>query len=550
MNEDNKLKNLFETQFDIEMEHNPITATFLGYKHEKYDHLLPDGSINAREDSIIRALKQKRELETTIDYELLSEEGKLDYDLVMYFAELQLFRQLELATWKAGIQSPIGTIGTAIYGLYSRDFAPISTRVSAMINRLKLTPQFLEETKTIWIFPVERWVNLTLEEGPRTIGFLQLIQQTLKPDLEPKQHQELLAEIEKASEAINKYVDWIKSEVLPRATHDWVIGSQKFARLIQLRQLGKSYDEILEIGEKTLEDTKKEIEELAKELYSDTGANTTKEVRESLKNDHPPTFEMVLEHVRELTQDAREFIRKKNLLSLPKKEELQIIPTPSFLVPILPFAALFPPEKFSEKQVSQYVVTPIEGRPEMLKEHSYASLKNVAVHEAYPGHHLQIASANLQPNLIRSIVQGDETVEGWAHYCEQLMADEGFLGKKEVFMQKIDQIWRAVRIIVDVKMHTSQMTFDEAHAFMVEEVGMDEQAVNSELTWYTYRPGYPLSYLFGKISLLDLRDYVRERLKDKYSNQFFHNTILESGGIPIHFLKRLFDIRIAKILNE
>ncbi|MFX0211790.1 MAG: DUF885 family protein, partial [Candidatus Hodarchaeota archaeon] len=381
MNEDDKLKNLFETQFDIEMEHNPIAATFLGYKHEKYDHLLPDGSVNAREDSIIRALQQKRELEEKVDYELLSEEGKLDYDLLKYFLELQLFQMNELAIWKAGIQSPIGTIGTAIYGLYSRDFAPISTRVSAMINRLKLTPQFLEETKSIWYFPVELWVNLTIEEGPRTIGFLQLIQQTLKPNLEPKQHQELVEEIENASEAIKKYIDWVKSEVLPRATHDWVIGSQKFARLMQLRRLDKSFDEILAIGEKTLEDTKKEIEELAKDLYSDTGAKTVEEVRESLKNDHPPTFEMVLEHVRDLTQIAREFIHEKNLMSLPEKEELIVIPTPSFLVPILPFAALFPPEKFSEKQVSQYVVTPIEGRPEMLREHSYASLKNVAVHE-------------------------------------------------------------------------------------------------------------------------------------------------------------------------
>ena len=94
------------------------------------------------------------------------------------------------------------------------------------------------------------------------------------------------------------------------------------------------------------------------------------------------------------------------------------------------------------------------------------------------------------------------------------------------------------------------MTFDEAKQFMFEEIGMDEQAIIAELKRYTFTPGYQLSYLFGKFLLLDLRDHVREKLGDRYSEQFFHNTILDSGGIPIHFLKRLFDIRIAKMLND
>ncbi len=547
MSEDEKLRSLFNTFFEMEMDHNPIYATFFGYKHEKYDHLLPNGSSNAKEDHIIRILQQKRELETKINYEQLSDDGKLDYDLINNFIDSTFFEFNELATWKGGIDllgSPIGIIGSAIYILYTRDFAPLKTRVTAIINRLKATPRFLEETKSTWLFPVELWVNLTLEEGPRTIGFMQLIQHTLEPNLEPNQHQELVKEIEKASEAINKYVTWLENEVLPKANHKWAIGSQKFTRLLEIRKLGKSPEEILKVGEKALKDTKNELEKIVEEIFPD---KTVEEVREIIKGDHPPTFEMVLEHVRELTQDAREFIREKNLMKIPEGEDLQVLPTPSFLVPIIPFAAYNPPEKFSDNQVGQYIVTPIEGREEMLKEHSYAACKNVAVHEAYPGHHLQLTAANLQPNLIRSIVQGNETVEGWAHYCEQLMADKGFLGKKEVFIQLIDQLWRAVRIIVDIKLHSEQMTFEKAKQFMIEEIGMDEQAVIAELKRYTFTPGYQLSYLFGKFLLLDLRDYVREKLGDKYSDQFFHNTILDSGGIPIHFLKRLFDISIAEI---
>ncbi|MFX0016914.1 MAG: DUF885 domain-containing protein [Promethearchaeota archaeon] len=551
MHEDEKLRNYFEEQFEIEMDHNPIAATFFGYKHEKYDHLLPNGTLKAKEDDMIRLLQQKRLLETEIDYNKLSEEGKLDYDLLEYFLDSQHFHINELALWKGGqdpfLGSPIGAVATSIYLLYSRDFAPLAIRIECIIERLKATEQFLEETKSIWIWPVKLWAELTLEEGPRTIGFLQLIQHTVEPIIETELNQKLAKEIKNASKALTKYVDWINNEILPRAHHNWAIGSQKFGRLLELRKLGKSPDEILKIGEKALADTKKELEELAKKLYPGKSVN---EVREILKENHPPTFEMVLEHVRELTQDAREFIRKENLMTIPEGEELQVLPTPSFLIPIIPFAAYNSPEKFSDDQIGQYIVTPIEGREEMLKEHSYASCKNTAVHEGYPGHHLQLTAANLQPNLIRTIVQGNETVEGWAHYCEQLMAEKGFLGKEEVFIQLVDQLWRAVRIIVDVKLHTGRMTFEEAKDFMIEEIGMDKHAVLAELKRYTFTPGYQLSYLYGKFLLLDLRDYVRGKLGEKYSDQFFHNTILESGGIPIHFLKRLFDIRIIKILNE
>ncbi|MFX0123528.1 MAG: DUF885 family protein, partial [Candidatus Hodarchaeota archaeon] len=270
MNEDEKLHSLFKTHFEREMEYNPIYATFLGYKHDKYDHLLPNGSIKAKEEQIIRILQQKRDLDTTINYELLSEEGKLDYDLLQYFINNTYFQNNELASWKGGIDSvlgasPIGLLGFAIYYLYVRDYAPLKVRVGAIIERLKTIPRFLDETKSLWLFPVELWVNLTLEEGPRTIGFMQLIQSTLEPNLEPNQHQELLKAIDIASEAINKYMSWLEKEILPKANHKWAIGSQKFTRLLEIRKLPKSPEEILKVGEKTLKDTKKELEKLTVE---------------------------------------------------------------------------------------------------------------------------------------------------------------------------------------------------------------------------------------------------------------------------------------------
>ncbi|MFX0085853.1 MAG: DUF885 domain-containing protein [Candidatus Hodarchaeota archaeon] len=546
MNEDEKLAALFRQQFDKHMDLNPVIATILGYKHEKYDHLLPDGSLRAFEENILLTMNQKLQLGTDIDYASLSEDGKLDLDLLTFFLDLQLFQSNELAFWRSGAPglSGVGLIAQAIYFLYSREFAPLETRVKSIIGRLNATPRFLEETKSTFQFPVKLWIETAIEEGARTIGFLQLILHTLKPNLNEDLFQELTKAIEVASSAIQQYSDWLTTEILPISSHHWEIGPQKFARLVELRRIGKTPEEILQIGEKALIDTKKEMEKLTQEIFPD---KTVEEVRETLKNDHPPTFEMVLEHISDLNKEAREFVLKNELMDLPEGERLQVLTTPSYLVPLLPFAAYISPEKFSKDQTGIYIVTPTEGRDEMLKEHSYASCKNTAVHEGYPGHHVQLTAANLQPSLIRSIVQGEETVEGWAHYCEQLMAEKGFLGKKEIFIQLLDQLWRAVRIIVDIKLHTSQMTFDEAKDFMITEIGMNEQAVLAELKRYTFTPGYQFSYLLGKFMILELRDEVKQKMGSLYSDRFFHNTILESGGIPIEFLRRLFNIRIAEL---
>ena len=541
--EDKKLHDMFFKIFELEMEKNPVLATYFGYKHEKYDHLLPNGSLKEAENSISRIIKQKETLKSEIEYSSLSEEGKLDFDLIEHFLNLELFNSSELGLWRSGATAsgPVGNIASAIYLLFSREYAPLETRVKAIINRLKNTPQYLEETKETWLYPVKLWTEMALEEIPRSIGFLNLIKQILEPQLNDELNQELAHVINIVSQSFEDYGTWIEQYIKPRATHDWVIGTQKFSRLVELRRIGKTPEEILEIGYKLLEETNDMIQKLAEKLYPD---KTVEEIRELIKSDHPLTFEMVLEHVKELTEEAKEFIIKNDLMDVPEEEDLKVAPTPSFLIPILPFAAYMPPEKFSTHQMGEYIVTPIEGNENMLKEHSYASCKNTAVHEAYPGHHLQIASANLQPNLIRTIVQGDETVEGWAHYCEQLMAEKGFLGDHEIFIQLIDQLWRAVRIIVDVKIHQGKMSFEEAKELMITKIGMEESAVIAELKRYTATPSYQFSYLLGKVLLLELREEIKEKLGNKYSDRFFHNTILHNGGLPIHFLRRLFDIKI------
>jgi uncharacterized protein (DUF885 family) len=214
--------------------------------------------------------------------------------------------------------------------------------------------------------------------------------------------------------------------------------------------------------------------------------------------------------------------------------------------PLIPFAALVPPELLSESQISEYVVTP-GSTNSFLTEYGHASIYNVSVHEGFPGHHLQVSHGNLFGNIIRLLAAGFETVEGWAHYCEQMMLEEGFYDDKEfvdakeiLFIQKLDALFRAVRIILDVKLHTHQISFEEAIELLVAERGMPREGAAAEVTRYTMAPGYQLSYLVGKHLFLELREQLKQDLGEKFSLLWFHDILLRTGGIPFHYLKKIY----------
>ena len=187
-----------------------------------------------------------------------------------------------------------------------------------------------------------------------------------------------------------------------------------------------------------------------------------------------------------------------------------------------------------------YVVTPSVGDdPDAMREHNYASISNTSIHEAYPGHHLQLDAARRLPSLTRLLTDAPEFVEGWGMYSELLMREQGFDDDARFrVMLHTDAIWRACRIILDVRMHRGELTAEEATDFLVEQTGFQRANAAAEVGWYTYRPTYPLSYLLGRTLLLGLRDDEQRRLGDAFSLKRFHDTLLRNGSLPISFHRR------------
>ena len=228
-------------------------------------------------------------------------------------------------------------------------------------------------------------------------------------------------------------------------------------------------------------------------------------------------------------------------MSVPDDERLEVIPTPEYLRNVMPFAAYFDAPKFDANPQGLYIVTPsVDGDPAAMREHNRSSISNTSIHEAYPGHHLQLSVAGRHPSLSRLTVQAPEFVEGWGMYSEQMMREEGFDDAPNFRLSMYtDAIWRACRIILDVRMHRGEISVDEAIAWLVEQTSFETANARAEVRRYTHTPTYQLSYLLGKVLLLQLREDERRRLGDGFSLRGFHDTLLRNGSLPISFHRRL-----------
>jgi uncharacterized protein (DUF885 family) len=311
--------------------------------------------------------------------------------------------------------------------------------------------------------------------------------------------------------------------------------------MVALRDFdGFDADAILALGWERLAEERTARATAAQEIDPDA---SEAEVLARVKADQPATFAGALDAYRDAVLRARGHLIEHDLVTVPDDERIDVIETPEYLRRVLPFAAYFAPASFDRDPKGIYVVTPsVDGDPGAMREHNFASISNTSIHEAYPGHHLQLDTARRHPSLTRLLTDAPEFVEGWGMYSELMMREQGFDADPTFrLIMHTDAIWRACRMILDVRMHRGEIGVDEATDFLVEQTGFERPNARAEVGWYTYRPTYPLSYLLGRTLLLGLRADEQRRLGDRFSLKGFHDTLLRNGSLPISFHRRLFE---------
>ena len=532
---DERFWDVVEAHFRHIVKGHPIFATYMGI-HDS-DHLLDDGTREAVEQEIADSVRLQSDIEA-IDPADLSESVRLERELALHNVRRQLFDMEVHRVWERR-STAMDAVGDAMFAVFARDFAPLAERLGSLTSRIEGVPALLEQHRSRASGPqIRLWQELEMESGEQMPGFFGEIKAAGQGVLDERAQARLDKAVEKASAAVADYVAGIKSK-MGSTVESWALGSDALDQLVGLRAFdGLDTAQILEIGHQQLALNKAARVEDARGIDPAVAESV---VIDRVKSNHPATFDVALAAYEDAMNRARAHIVARDIVTLPAGEAISVRPTPEYLRMVIPFAAYFEPAKFDKHPSGIYIVTPSVGDdPNAMREHNYASISNTSVHEAYPGHHLQLSAATRHPSLVRLLADAPEFVEGWGMYSEQMMREQGFdAGPEFMLALHTDAIWRACRIILYIRMHRGELTADQATAFLIEHTGFEHANAQAEVFRYTYTPTYQLSYLLGKVLLLQLRADEQRRLGSRFSLKGFHDSLMNNGSLPISFHRRL-----------
>lgn len=517
----------------------PTLATSLGI-HD-FDTELPDPSREAvRED--IRLVQDWLRKSDAFPARTLSPDRAVDLELLRHWCRLELFELEHVQTWKRN-PNAADVAAWSILPLFLNEFAPIQDRLERIQARLEKIPGFLDRAKSRIEGAVTLWTQIAIDSCGNIPHLFEQVRAVAERAFQHDRYQTFFGTVMRARTSVQDFADWLRREALPRSRPEFALGGPRFKELLKLRQLGSPAESIRQYGRSQLKNLKERLKKLAPKVKPGAKlADVIKEVKENC----PKTFEECLTAVREQVARSRQWVIDSEFATVPDSESLDVVPTPPFARHLTPFGAYMAPSHFDRVQRGYYWVTP--GDAERLKEHNFASLMNMSVHEGYPGHHLQFVRAHGNPSLLRAaLADGTEFIEGWAHYCEEAVKERGLdATPASLFVQIQDMIWRATRIVIDVELSSGRMTPAEAVVMLRNETGMDRLAAEAEVKRYTMSPGYPLSYLYGKKMLLELRKWTASKMGKRFSDRFFHDAVLSAGSLPMALMKKELEWRIRE----
>lgn len=521
---------------DDYLEHQPVQATLAGL-HE-HDHRLPDLSADGFHDADLRAKAYLATLDR-FPADALTAQDRIDRALLVAHFSTAIREYAERAPHRHDPSLYSDTAVMGVYSLVAHDVSPVADRIAAVRARLEGIPALFDAARANLVRSPSIWTEIAIEETRGGAAFL-------RSDVAPlcEKFPDVRAPLDRALDAFEAHAAFLEQQHASRNGMTFAIGRDLFDfKLRSEHLLPFDTEALLTFGERAVRDTIAALERTAREIDPVT---SWVDLLESLRTDHPDDKELLAVY-RETVTDARRFVVDRSLVTMPHDERLDVVDTPPHLRPTVPYAAYMPPGPFDAVQRGLYYVTPLnahlsaEERAEQLLGHNRYAMLLTTVHEAYPGHHLQLVRSNETRRLVRKLFASTVLVEGWALYCEQLVLDEGMtVDPRYRLFQLKDQLWRACRVVIDVQLHTGRMTFDEAVEMLVGVAHLERPNAIGEARRYTQSPTQPMSYLTGKHQIMALREAERRRLGDRFDLRAFHDRLLSYGSVPLALIEPTF----------
>ena len=532
---------------------HPLEGTALGL-HE-YDGKITDYSRLALDAELSR-LRRFDDRLSKFDPAKLSSRQSIDLRILQGAVKKGLFEMQDMSIFE---RNPMVYARAADVNVYiKRNFAPLEDRVRSLVAIESQIPNILIAARTNLNDVVPKpYVELAIQIAKGSADFLKKDLVAAIGNLKDEQLRVAFHEANrKAANALNDYAAWLEREKLPKASMDFALGEEKFRRfLAQTELVDLPPQKILEIGLEQLKAEQTAFAEAAKKIDPN---KSPIEVFKQIQSEHPTPQNLIPDVAKDLDK-IRKYVLSQHLVSIPSDVRAKVKETPQYLR-ATSFASMDTPGPF-EKHANEayYYVTPTENDwPEKQKEEwltafNYYTSDVVSIHEAYPGHYVQFLHLNASPaSKVEKIFGSYAFVEGWAHYCEKMMLDEGYGGStnstpsedevkraaKYRMAQADEALLRLCRLCVSIKMHTQKMSLDEATKFFQENCYYEEKPARQEAMRGTFDPGY-LNYTLGKLQILKLRDDYKAQQGDDFSLQKFHNELLNHGMPPIRLLREM-----------
>jgi uncharacterized protein (DUF885 family) len=532
---------------------HPVEGTALGL-HE-YDGKITDYSRLALDAELSR-LRRFDDRLSKFDPSKLSPRQSIDLRILQAAVKKDLFEMQDMSVFE---RNPMTYALAADVNVYiKRNFAPLEDRVRSLVAIECQIPNILIAARTNLndVLP-KPYGELAVQIARASSDFLKKDLVAATAGLKDEQLRIAFQESNrKAANALADYAAWLEREKLPKASLDFALGEEKFRRLLaQTELVDLPPQKILEIGTEQLKSEQEAFAEAAKKIDPD---KSPIEVFRQIQSEHPTPENLISDVAKDLDK-IRKYVTSHHLVSIPSDVRAKVKETPQYLR-ATSFASMDTPGPFEKRATdAYYYVTPVESdwpqkqNEEWLTAFNYYTSDITSIHEAYPGHYVQFLRLNASPaSKVEKIFGSYAFIEGWAHYCEKMMIDDGYgsatsstpseddvkRAAKYRMAQADEALLRLCRLCVSIKMHTQNMSIEDATKFFQQNCYYEEKPARQEAMRGTFDPGY-LNYTLGKLQILKLRDDYKAQEGDEFSLQKFHNELLSHGMPPFRLLREI-----------
>jgi uncharacterized protein (DUF885 family) len=521
---------------------SPVSATVAGYhEHQgvRLDEKLDDySSIGIHEQR--QFYSSFRDRLALIKPETLAPEERADFQIIQNQVELAL---LDLNLIDSFFHNPtiyVELVGNALFNPFVLEYAPLETRYRHIIQRLFKVPELMQQARRNLSDSPEVWNRVAQEEND---GNIDLIDKTLRERVPAALKADFDRAAAPALAALRNFNKYLKED-LSRRTTDWRLGKDKYdSKFRYYLATGKTPEQVLSEAEVALKSVRDEMVKLAAPL-------TVKEALDKIARQHatPETF---MDQARKTLEEATKFVREEHLVTLPSRSNLQVIPTPEFMRGVYSVAGFAQAPALEPQLGAFYWVTPIppnwpKDRIESkLREYNDYGLQEITIHEAMPGHYVQLEIANnLEPKnrrVLRNIYGNGPYVEGWAVYAQQMMSDEGYMNNSpELRLTLMKQLLRVIsNAILDIRLQTMGMTDQQALDLMINDTFQEKEEATGKLQRAQLSSCQLPTYFVGWRGWLDTREDYKKRKGAAFQLPAFHDAALKESAVPLPVLPTL-----------